>query len=120
MEKVSMKRSNIRFDKNVHNDIKRLYDVEGFDNYISTVKFLIRFAVLMTQKWNVNELPLLTYTERIEKTIPFHPKMIQSIESFDLSSSKPLSRNDKINYLCLIGLQEYEAAVKRKEDEGSC
>lgn len=120
MKRIGMKRSNVRFDKNVHSHVMNFFETEGFDNYISTVKFLIRLATLSSHKWTLSELPQLTYKERNERTIAFHPRMIQSIDIFPLESSKPLSRNDKINYLCMVGLQEYAAAVKRKEGEGRC
>lgn len=110
-------RSNIRFENQIYCQIVQLKEEEGFDTFIETVKFLIRLAILSSSN-SVEGLPLLTYENRIEQTISFHSRFIQYIDDFPFDVKMQLSRNDKINYLCFIGIKEYKTALVKLNEGG--
>lgn len=110
-------RSNIRFENEIYTQIVQLKEREGFDTFIETVKFLIRLAIISSSN-SGEELPLLTYENRFEQTISFHSRFIQYIDDFPFDVKMQLSRNDKINYLCFMGLKEYKTALVQFNEGG--
>ncbi|MFJ7890500.1 hypothetical protein ACIQYL_20785 [Lysinibacillus xylanilyticus] len=113
----SKTRSNIRFEDAIYKQINILKDNRGFDTFIETTKFLIRFAELSTRRWSIEDLPVLTYKNRIEQTITFHPNLLVLIDTYHINVEESLSRNDRINYLCYIGLKEYAKLLQVREGD---